>query len=278
MRLWKSIVCIVCFVFLVGYFAAAPQSLAASSHSDMDLDRTLRSALSRNPALGRVEPEVQHGTVTLTGEVACYQDRLDAEAIAHQLPGVRSVESRITLTTPVIDDAELEDRVEDRLRYARADLGLIFSQIQVEARKGVVSLTGSVDDAIQHAAALSLVGTTDGVLSIKDGLSVDPSLSTDEATRTRINKAIYRAARASGNIGGVPVRAIFSVGSVTLMGAVDDNKTKEEFLSRVRDVSGVMSIEDEVIVRDSASTMRQGAASASPAPCPQSKEVVNAGR
>lgn len=278
MKLWKSIAC----GLVLSLCSATPQGLAAvrttSGYTDANLENTLQNALNRNPALGSVELSVLHGTVTLTGEVAHYQDKLDAEAIAHQLPDVRAVRDQISINAPVVDDGELEDRVEDRLRFARADVGLTFPQIQVEAHRGVVFLTGSVKDDIEHAAALSLAGSTDGVVAVKDELSIDPALLNDEAARVRINKAVYRAARASGEIGAegaLPVRATFKDGTVTLMGAVSDAKTKDELLSRVRDTYGVVRVDDEVMVRNAGPSLEESTFHPV-TPCVQNKEVASA--
>jgi len=258
--------------------AESPTYRSALGYTDENLAHTLHDALSRNPNLGSVESSVSRGAVTLTGDVPHYQDKLDADAIAHQLPGVRVVQNHISLKAAAVDDAELEDRLEDRLRFARADIGLTFPQIQVEAHKGIVSLSGSVKDSIEHAAALSLVGSADGVLSINDRISIDPDLLTDDAARTRINKAVYRAARANGEIGvggALPVRATLTNGSVTLMGAVDNPKTKDELLSRVRDAYGVVSVDDEVIVRNATAAIQQTAMPLS-SPCVQNREVASA--
>ena len=279
MRLWKGIAC---SLVVVLFCSAAPKALGvthpASGYTDDNVESTLRNALNRNPALGGVESNVLHGTVTLTGEVSHYQDKLDAEAIAHEIPGVSTVQNRISINAPVVDDAELEDRLGDRLRFARADIGLTFPQIQVEAHRGIVALTGSVKDSIEHAAALSIVGTTDGVLAIKDGLSIDPDLLTDEVSRARVNKAVYRAMHVSGEIGiggAIPVHATFTGGTVILIGAVSDAKAKEDLLSRVHDASGAISVDDQIIVRNSTPATRDTSLQA--APCTQRKEVANAG-
>jgi hyperosmotically inducible periplasmic protein len=282
MRLWKGIVC---GLVILGFCSFAPQSRAVSANTatqagygDESIERTLRDTLNQNPAFGQVEPSVSHGIVTLTGSVAHYQDKIDAENAARQMPGVHNVRSQISLTTPVADDLELEERVEDTLRFARADAGLSFPQIQVEAHKGVVYLTGTVKDPIEHAAALTLVGDTDGVFSVRDKLSIEPALQNDEAARVRINKAIYRATRANGEIGIggiVPVRASFNNGTVTLMGSVADAKTKDELMSKIRDVYGVLTIDDEVIVRNTAPAIQQTALHTS-TPCTSNKEVATA--
>lgn len=282
MRLWKGIVC---GLVILGFCSFAPQANAADTNAatrtgygDESIKRTLRDSLNQNPAFGQIEPNVSHGIVTLTGSVAHYQDKIDAENAARQMSGVHNVRNQISLTTPVVDDLELEERVEDHLRFARADVGLSFPQIQVEAHKGVVYLTGTVKDPIEHTAALALVGNTDGVFSIRDKLSIEPGLHNDDAARVRINKAIYRATRANGEIGvggAVPVRASFHNGTVTLMGSVGDAKSKEELMSKIRDVYGVLTVDDEVLVRNAAAPMQQ-TASQTMALCTSNKEVANA--
>ena len=285
MRSGKGFVCgLLFFGFCSLAWSATAQNGNAARHSvsgytHKNVQQTLREALRRNPSLGGIEASVLRGTVTLAGEVLHYQDRMDAEAIVHQLPGVRAVQDRITLNTPVVDDSELEDRLADRLRFLCADIGLTFPQIQAEAHKGIVSLTGSVKDPIEHAAALSLVGTTDGVVSINDRLSIDPALLTDDSTRLRVNRAVYRAARASGEVGiggALPVRASFADGTVTLMGAVSDAKAKDDLLSRVGDAVGVVSVDDQILVRNLTPGVEQTALHPS-APCVQSKEVAHPG-
>lgn len=282
MRLWKGIVC---GLVILGFCSFVPHARAANSNAengvgfgDKSIERTLRDSLNQNPAFDQVEPRVSHGIVTLTGSVAHYLDKIDAENAARQMPGVHKVRSQISLITPVVDDLELEDRVEDQLRFARVDVGLSFPQIQVEAHKGVVSLTGAVKDPIERAAALALVGNTDGVFSVRDKLSIEPGLHNDDAARVRINKAIYRATRANGEVGiggVVPVHASFHNGIVTLMGSVGDAKSKDELISKIRDVYGVLTVNDEVLVRNVMSA-RQQTESQALAPCTSTKEVASA--
>lgn len=282
MRLGKAIasgLVVLCFG------AVAPLCLAMNEHagtdtpsgySDSNIEYAVNAALNRNPALGEIEASVSHGIVTLSGTVSHYQDKIDAEAAVRQVAFVRRVRDEISLATPAVGDAELEDRLRDRLRFARADIGLSFPDIQVEAHRGLVILTGTVHDSIEHAAALALVGSTDGVVSIQDKLSIEPNFLSDEATRIRVNKALYRAARADGDIGidgAMPVRAIFADGAVTLMGSVEDAKTKETLLSTIKDVPGVLAVNDEVLTKDSMPAMEKTAAP-SPAPCADKKKEV----
>jgi osmotically-inducible protein OsmY len=192
--------------------------------------------LRRNPALGLVDASAWHGTITLTGTVDHYQDRADAEAAVRELSGVRNLQTAITVAATPVDDFELQKRLEDRLRFARADMGITFPQVRVEVHDGIVVLSGTVKDSIERSTALALVGSTDGVISVREELSIGPDLLTNDDVRTEINKAIYHGSDATSS---TLVHATFRDGTVTLMGAVATPKEKEDRVSRLRDIYGV---------------------------------------
>ena len=159
MRLRKQI--IVCLV--VGSLMSAHHQILAgemgkafqsANMATKDIQRAVQEALNRNPHLLEISVSSSRGVVSLSGNVAHYQDKIDAESVAAHMPGVRTVRNEILVKTPVIEDPEIERKVEERLRFARADLGLTFPQIAVQAVKGVVYLTGRVKDSIEHAVVL----------------------------------------------------------------------------------------------------------------------------
>lgn len=116
------------------------------------------------------------------------------------------------------------------------------------------------------------------MVSIKDRLIVDSSLQADDATRIRINKAVYRALRADSEVetrNVLPVRATFDDGTVILMGAVSHAQVKEDLLTKVRDAVGVSNLEDEIFVGISGSSPIDQTASHKSSPCVPSKEVAN---
>lgn len=286
MRLRKHI--IVCLAF--GFLTLARQTLASGKGNAYeianvpvkDVRRAVQEALNRDPHLLEVSVSSSRGVVFLAGTVAHYQDKIDAETAAAHIPGVRSVRNEILVKTYVMDDPEIERKVEERLRFARADLGLTFPQIAVQSVKGVVYLTGPVKDSVDHAVVLSLAGSTDGVLSIKDRLSVEPDLLADEATRTQVNKAIYReinSDRGISNAADIPIKASFTNGTVRLMGLISDSEHKDSLLSRVRDVYGVSFVEDAIVVRRQPAVM-QSSSQHSISPCGgtsrSGQEVANA--
>jgi osmotically-inducible protein OsmY len=262
MKLWRKSLCT--FVIL-GLCAAARYSVAAGvkpaahtgpTYTDANLEQAAVKALRRNPALGLVDARAWHGTITLTGTVDHYQDRADAEAAVRELSGVRSLQTAITVATTPLDDFELQKRLEDRLRFARADMGVTFPQVRVEVHDGVVVLSGTVKDSIERSTALALAGSTDGVISVREELSISPDLLTNDDVRTEVNKAIYHGTDATAS---TPVHATLRDGTVTVMGAVAPTKEKEAMISRLRDIYGVVSVEDELVVRNPQPSLNEAA-------------------
>jgi osmotically-inducible protein OsmY len=262
MKLWRKSLCTLvilglCAAVRPGVAASAkPSAHPDSAYTDVNLEQAAIKALRRNPALGLVDASAWHGTITLTGTVDHYQDRADAEAAVRELAGVRNLQSAITVTTTPVDDFELQKRLEDRLRFARADMGVTFPQVRVEVHDGMVVLSGAVKDSIERATALALAGSTDGVISVREELSISPDLLTNDDVRTEVNKVIYHSTDA---ISSTPVHATFRDGTVTLMGAVATPKEKEAMVSRLRDIYGVVTVEDELVVRNPRPALNEAA-------------------
>ncbi len=262
MKLWRKSLCT---LVILGLYAAAlpgvaactkPSALPASGYTDTNLEQAAIKALRRNPALGLVDANAWHGTITLMGTVDHYQDKADAEAAVREVPGVRGFQNAITVATTPVDDFELQKRLEDRLRFARADMGLTFPQVRVDVHDGMVVLSGTVKDSIERATALALAGSTDGVISVREELSISPDLLTDDDVRTEVNKVIYHGTDATSS---TSVHATFRDGTVTLMGAVATPKEKDAMVSKLRDIYGVVSVEDELVVRNPQPALNEAA-------------------
>jgi osmotically-inducible protein OsmY len=262
MKLWRKSLCM---LVILGLCSAARHSVAAvvkpaahtgPAYTDANLEQAAEKALRRNPALGLVDASAWHGTITLTGTVDHYQDRADAEAAVRELSGLRSLQTAITVATTPVDDFELQKRLEDRLHFARADMGMTFPQVRVEVHGGMVVLSGTVKDSIERSTALALVGNTDGVISVREELNLNPDLLTNDDVRTEVNKVIYHGTDATSS---TSVHATFRDGTVTLMGAVATPKEKEAMVSRLRDIYGVVSVEDELVVRNPQPALNEAA-------------------
>jgi len=134
----------------------------------------------------RVTIEVRGGDVELSGRVEKGENVPLAGRVAASVEGVRSVRSRVTVVTgdrvaepPVahvlgavertLADALLDAQVKTRLL---TELGKVAFEVWVDARQGVVTLSGTVPDADRRRLAVAIATATSGVREVRDQLTV----------------------------------------------------------------------------------------------------------
>jgi osmotically-inducible protein OsmY len=136
-----------------------------------DALETLRTATAEGPP-GEIEFSVRQGVVELAGSVPSLSHRRVVEAFAWWLGGCRNVINRLRVEPPERDgDDELADAVGLVLEI---DPSLPESQpIGVDASLGVVTLTGSLQDA-QRQRAEHDTWCVDGVREVLNAIQVFP--------------------------------------------------------------------------------------------------------
>jgi len=118
---------------------------------------------------------VHAGNVRMTGKVASLATRAKYIVAARETPGVRSVDSRLTidpaLATPreTVRDFALAAAVRANLA---AQFGATGLRLQVTARGGTVTLGGTAANAGLKAAMLDAARKTGGVHTIVDQIRV----------------------------------------------------------------------------------------------------------
>lgn len=247
----SSAIALGAFLIIVPAIAANAQTTTQTVRvADRTIEQAVRNALDQNPAFTTIEVSVLRGVVSLSGDVEHYQDKVNVEAAARSVAGVREVRNAISVTTPPESEGDLQRELEDRIHYARADLGMTFPQVQIEVHGGQVTLSGSVNDPIEHAVALTLAGTADGVTSIRDRIQVAPVASDDDSVRIEVNKTLYDSGQQPYDASS-QIQATFRHGTVTLLGAIDTVRERDDLVSRIRGISGVTSVDDELLVKNS---------------------------
>lgn len=137
---------------------------------DDELANAVSSALDWQGELPRhaVRAVVEHGCVTLDGEVSCGSQREAAEAIVSRMRGVVSVSNRIT-----VSDHPLRNEVYARIAASLPRLGEpAATTVRVEDRDGVVRLTGTVGTIAEKEQASKVAWMTHGVKWVIDQLDV----------------------------------------------------------------------------------------------------------
>ncbi|MGH9866560.1 MAG: BON domain-containing protein [Candidatus Polarisedimenticolia bacterium] len=167
-----------------GYGTAAAAGAAASDvqHAayrpgdvDADLQRNLSQAFDEEPALDRMEPEVQvdDGVVYLTGEVESEAARRRAEEIALATPGVVLVENRLTVSGESLAEYLSDDAIQRRVEGDLYDNPLFErNMMYVDVDDGVVRLSGWVASGREKAIAEDIASSVVGVKDVRNDLAV----------------------------------------------------------------------------------------------------------
>ncbi|MBA3641192.1 MAG: BON domain-containing protein [Acidobacteria bacterium] len=135
-----------------------------------------------------IDVDTTNGVVTLTGAVESDSARRQAEALARNTDGVRTVQNQLT-TKPAAEPVPPlpEARETGRDAGAKIEDALITTKIQskyflngdvkgheinVDTRNGVVTLKGSVENEAQKKEAEEIARMTDGVTKVLNALTI----------------------------------------------------------------------------------------------------------
>jgi len=232
--------------------ANTPQSTQPST--DAVLAQELQSDYSHDLKFHNVTATVDDRIATLEGSVEDYRDKLDAEKLARKNRKIEGIRDFITVVPTVdISDTELQTKLADRLRYDRIGYGIQFNNLQLAVKDGVVTVSGEVRTYPDKASALAIVEDTAGVRDVRDEIKVLPLSSFDDELRIQTAKAIYgdSALRKYAQDPQAPIRIIVEDGHVKLYGVVDSDMDKHIAELRAHEVSGVFSVEDDLVVAHS---------------------------
>lgn len=137
----------------------------------------VKSDLVRDSATpgGSISVDTFKGRVLLSGFVDTAAQKDQASLIATRVDGVKEVLNEILLKTDhstagvFIDDSVITTKVKAAL--IKAD-GITASDVSVETFRGVVQLSGFVDDAAQKTAAETVAARIDNVTRVVNSLVV----------------------------------------------------------------------------------------------------------
>jgi osmotically-inducible protein OsmY len=118
----------------------------------------------------RVQVIVDHGTVTLEGEVDWQFEISAIEHVVRHLNGVRGLNNRIEIKARETND-EVNRSVESALKRSAK---LRLKDINVETEKGVVTLTGDVHSLAERDAAERMAWAGRGIQRVENCITVTP--------------------------------------------------------------------------------------------------------
>ena len=150
-------------------------------------------------------------------------------------------------------DAGITTKVKARLA---ADSTIKASQINVDTRDKVVTLTGNVDSEAAKAQAVALARGTEGVADVVDNLTLTAPESA-EAGRpasqvvddVAITAAVKTKLMADSVVGALKIDVDTKDGVVSLNGPVKSQTEKDTAIRIARETSGVKDVRDNLVVQ-----------------------------
>jgi osmotically-inducible protein OsmY len=235
--LWVALAC-------VGLLATTSNAEEHLSNSHMQ--KVVEEALLNRQITG-VDVVADAGKVTLEGRVASAWAREEAQRVALGVPGVRSVESRLTVARAE-SDAALAEEVGRRIR--RFVLYTVFDDVHAAVHDGTVSLEGTVTMGFKAADIARFVSRVPGVQAVHNRVRTLPSSTLDDEIRVEVASHIYGDPLFEGRAyrPDPPIHVVVEGGHVTLTGAVASGVERLKAELDARDASGVMSVTNRLQV------------------------------
>jgi hyperosmotically inducible protein len=220
-----------------GASAQAQQESSASSAAEARLNKK---------QFHDVKVTVDNGIATLSGTVAVFEYKADAEKNVRHAKGVTAVRNLIEVAGPNVADQELQAKLVEKLEYDRVGYGNVFNAISVSIDHGVATVGGHARTDVDKDSALALVATTPGVRDLVDNIEVDPVSMMDDQTRMAVVRAVYSFPTLNKYAidPAKPIRISVQNGNVELYGMVDTQSDKEAAYIRANGVSGVFSVKN----------------------------------
>jgi osmotically-inducible protein OsmY len=219
--------------------------MSTASLTDADLrvrDAVLRQ-LEWDPELdaSAIGVAAKSGTVTLTGLIGSYSEKLAAERAAKRVRGVRAVANDIEVRLKL--ERTDSDIAADVVRVLELR-STIPDSVQAAVHSGHVTLTGKVDWLFQKRDAEKALRHIRGLRGVVNRIMVAPR-AVEQDVRHRIVEALHRNA----NIDARHITVTISGNKAVLTGSVGSWLQRESAERAAADAPGIAQVENRVTVK-----------------------------
>jgi osmotically-inducible protein OsmY len=216
-----------------------------SKIDDGDIRRKVIAELDWDPSIdaSAVGVAVKDGVVTLSGSIASYWQKKEAERVAKRVAGVKAVAEDLTIKLPGTaerSDADIAQSVVTGLRF---NVAVPHDRIQITVENGWVTLEGEVEWQYQKSVAESAIKYLMGVKGVTNSISIKPRVSAADV-KAKIESAFARRAQLNAN----QIRVESSDNKVILRGSVHSWDEKDQAEQAAWGAPGVTKVENDVIV------------------------------
>jgi osmotically-inducible protein OsmY len=150
-----------------------------------------------------------------------------------------------TLQTTKRTDSEIQKHVLQELKW---DPRVSETEVGVQVKAGVVTLTGTISSLGKKVAAVEAAHRVRGVLDVADELEVAPA-GAGAPRDTDLAQAVREALRWNVFVDETAIRSTVSGGWVTLEGEVSDWFQRDAAVRAVRDLAGVRGLTNLMTVK-----------------------------
>lgn len=225
--------------------SASVSNAEESFMSDSSIRQRIIDELEFEPSIdaANIGVAVNDGIVTLSGNVKTYIERLTAEDAARRVKGVKGIALEIEVTPTGQHRVTDEEIVKRSLNVLKWNTTIPEGSVQVEVRKGWVTLKGNAVWQYQKDAAENAIRRLAGVVGINNWVEIKPQTSTIDIKK-RIEDAFKRDAELEAKAITVSV-----VGStVKLEGRVHAWSERKAAERAAWSAEGVKIVDDRITV------------------------------
>jgi osmotically-inducible protein OsmY len=212
---------------------------------DTQLRNDVLAELKWQPSLdaAHIGVTADNNTVTLTGQVGHYIEKMAAQDAAKRVYGVKAIANDIVVKPKGIGQPTDQDIAEAALSSLRWDFQVPTDSIKVFVSDGYVSIEGNVDWHFQKDAAERCIKYLVGVKAVANNVTIKPS-----ANWTDVTTSIEAAFRRNADMDARRITVETSKGNVMLSGSVSSWKEHDEAIDAAWSAPGVISVSDDLAV------------------------------
>ena len=156
----------------------------------------------------------------------------------------------ILIASPIalFASSETDRKIEEAAKASYNYRTVLEDHVKVKARNGVVTLSGTVQDKDDRNLAADTVENLPGVVSIDNQIKVEPAYP--ERSDAWMALKIRSRLLVKGNVSASSTKVTVNDGNVVLTGTADNLAQKELTTAYAKDIDGVKSVQNEIVVTD----------------------------
>ena len=233
--------------------ALAPVALLASYSTDRKIEEAAKGSYNYRTVLqDNVKVKVRDGVVTLSGTVADSDDKALAVDTVENLPGVTSVNNEIVVKSdyPEKSDGWMAIKIRSRL-LVKANVSAATTKVEVQ--DGVVTLSGTADNAAQKELTEVYAKDIDGVKSVRNEIVLKdkipgPSMS-ESIDDASITSQVKYALLTHKSTHSLKTKVTTTDGVVRVTGDASSDAEKSLVTKLALDVRGTKSVTNDMTVK-----------------------------